>query len=199
MTPVLSGNFTPEDIKQIQDTGVGSVWFLPDGARADMLTAPTEALQAFEASILNTIEDMAKMGMRIISQEIRSHQSGVALDVRNAPQTAQLGTFSIKISSQISKIIRTMVRWRYDIDFPDEDLQFVLSSDYQTGPQGLEWLRLIYEMWLANAIPEDVFKELLRRNELSEGDLSEPLPEPIRPTRSTNQGAEVRPERSSNN
>ena len=194
MTPVLSGRFNEQDIQAISDAGIGTLWFLPEGGRAEILSAPTEALSHQETAIQNTIEDMAKMGMRIISQEIRSHQSGVALDIRNAPQTAQLSTFSVKISSQISKIIRTMVRWRYDIDYPDDALQFNLCSEFQTGPQGLEWARLMFEMYMANAIPQEVFTEFLRKNDLVAGDFrDDELPEPNRQIQQTNTGSYDRP------
>jgi len=88
-TPVLSSNMDDDRFQEIVDAGLGTWIKLDQGDTADVLKTPTEALQDMDRAIAAALEEMAKLGIRMLTPE--TAQSGVALELRNAAQTSQLG------------------------------------------------------------------------------------------------------------
>jgi hypothetical protein len=117
-----------------------------------------------DRAILATIEEMARMGIRMLSPE--TIQSGVALEIRNAAQTAQLGTLNIKISNQMADIIAFMLNWRYDKKYNSTDVEFELSADFNPTPLGADWLRLATEWYEKGLIPRTLWLALLKQNDM---------------------------------
>jgi hypothetical protein len=167
-TPVLTGNITDENFAEIVGGGLGTWIKLPEGATASVLDTPTAALVDMDRSIAAGIEDMAKLGIRMLAPE--SAQSGVALDIRNASQTAQLGTLNTKISNQFSSIICFMLNWRYDLDLQPTDVVFELSQDFNPTPLGADWLRLATEWYEKGYIPRSVWLQMMKQNDLMSPD-----------------------------
>ena len=93
-------------------------------------------------------------------------QSGVALDIRNAAQTAQLGTLNAKVSSQMSSVIAFMINWRYGTELKASDIKFSMSSDFNPTPLGEGWLRLVTEWYQAGLIPRSVWLQILKQNDI---------------------------------
>jgi hypothetical protein len=117
-----------------------------------------------DRAIAASVEEMAKLGIRMLSPE--AAQSGVALEIRNAAQTAQLGTLNSKISNVMSQIIVFMINWRYDLELKVSDIDFSLSADFNPTPLGADWLRLATEWYQAGLIPRTVWLQVLKQNDI---------------------------------
>ena len=163
-TPVISGDMTDEQFDDIVDAGLGSWLRLPQGCTATVLETPTSALADMDRAIAASIEEMAKMGIRMLSPE--SAQSGIALQIRNAAQTAQLGTLNTKVSNTLRQVILFMLNWHYDADLELKDISFEMSSDFSPMQAGPDWLRLATEWYQASLIPRSVWLILLKQNDI---------------------------------
>jgi len=163
-TPVVITDLTDAEFQKIVDAGLGSWIKLPTGSTVDMLKTPTEALADMQISIASTIEEMAKMGLRMLSPE--TEQSGIALEIRNASQTAQLGTLNLKASNQLADIIAFMLNWRYDKEYTSSDIEFTLSADFNPTPLGADWLRLVTEWYQGGLIPRTIWLQILKINDI---------------------------------
>lgn len=164
-TPYVAGNMTDESFQGIVDAGLGSWLHLTDHEhKIDVLKTPTEALADYEAAIASAIEEMAKLGIRMLTPE--TDQSGVALDIRNAAQTAQLGTLNTKISDVMRQIICFMINWRYDLEIKPSDIKFTLSADFNPTPLGADWLRLATEWYTQGLIPREIWIQILKTNDM---------------------------------
>jgi hypothetical protein len=107
---------------------------------------------------------LAKLGIRMLSPE--TEQSGVALELRNAAQTAKLGSFSNRVSSIMEQVIALMIFWRYNIQFKLSDIHFNLSEDFNPTPLGADWLRLATEWYEKGLIPRSIWLEMLKLNDM---------------------------------
>jgi hypothetical protein len=107
---------------------------------------------------------MAKLGIRMLTPE--TDQSGVALQLRNAAQTAQLGSLNSKVSNTITQVITFMLAWRYDVEIAMKDVEFSLSADFNPTPLGEDWLRLATEWYQQGLIPRSIWLTLLKHNDI---------------------------------
>ena len=163
-TPVILSDMGDDDFDQVVKSGLGSWLRLRQGDDAKVLETPTAALQDMDRAIASSIEEMAKLGIRMLSPE--SAQSGVALEIRNAAQTAQLGTLNNKISSVMRQVIVFMLNWRYDLDLVVADVEFSLSADFNPIPLGDGWLRLATEWYQQGLLPRSVWLQILKQNDI---------------------------------
>jgi hypothetical protein len=163
-TPIISSDMSDEAFNAIVNAGLGSWIKLPSGDTADVLKTPTEALTDMDRAIASSIEEMAKLGIRMLTPE--TNQSGVALDIRNASQTAQLGTLNTKVSETMRQVITFMVNWRYNLELKPSDIEFSMSSDFSPTPVGDGWLRLATEWYQGGLIPRTVWIQLLKANDM---------------------------------
>ena len=163
-TPVISSNMSDEAFEDIVSSGLGSWLKLQQGDTAEVLATPTDALQDMDRAIASSIEEIAKLGIRMLSPE--SAQSGVALEIRNAAQTAQLGTFNLKASNQMADLIAFMLNWRYDLQYKSTDIEFSLSNDFATMSMDYNWLRLVTEWYQASLIPRNIWLQILKENDI---------------------------------
>lgn len=164
-TPVVMSDMTDEDFDDIVSAGLGSWIKLRAGDEVKALETPTQSLKDMESAINNTIAEMSKMGIRMLAPE-GSGDSGVALEIRNAAQTAQLGMLNTKISSTMEQIILTMLRWKYNIDIDYNDVDFELSADFNPVPIGADWMRLITEWYQTGIIPRSTFVKIAKANDV---------------------------------
>jgi hypothetical protein len=167
-TPVLTGDVSDEKFREIVDAGLGSWLNIPSGCIAGILETPTAALADMDKAIASNIEEIAKLGVRMLTPEIE--QSGIALELRNASQVARLGTLNNRISATMTQVIAFMIRWRYNVEILDKDVIFVLSEDFDHTPLGADWLRLATEWYQQGLIPRSVWIEILKRNDMIKAD-----------------------------
>lgn len=163
-TPVICSNMSDEEFLEAVSSGLGTWLKLQPGDTATMLPTPTDALVDMDRAIASSIEEMAKMGIRMLSPD--SAQSGVALEIRNAAQTAQMGTFNIKVSNVMSDIIAYMLNIRYDKSYKASDVKFTLSADFNPTPLGADWLRLVTEWYETGKIPRSLWLQIVKQNDL---------------------------------
>jgi hypothetical protein len=163
-TPIVAADMTEEDFDAIVSSGLGSWIKLPMGGTVTALETPTAALADMDRSIAAAIEEMAKLGIRMLSPEMA--QSGIALELRNAAQTAQLGSLNLKISNIIKQVLIFMIRWKYDIELKNSDITFTLSSDFTEVPLMSDWMTLATDWYQQGLIPRSIWVSLLKRNEI---------------------------------
>ncbi|MDH5182261.1 MAG: DUF4055 domain-containing protein [Gammaproteobacteria bacterium] len=163
-TPVIFSDMGEKEFDEIVASGLGSWLRLPMEAKVEVLKTPTDALKDMEKAIASAIEEMARLGIRMLSPE--TAQSGIALEIRNAAQTAQLGSLNNKVSAIMSKIIAFMLNWRYDLELTDSDVEFDLSSDFNPIPLGADWIRLATEWYENGLLPRSVWLQILKQNDI---------------------------------
>lgn len=164
-TPYVIGDISDDKFTEITNAGLGSWFKLPQGSEAGVLDTPTAALQDMEKAIASNVEDLAKLGIRMLAPET-SDQSGIALELRNASQTARIGSLANKISRIMEQILRFMVFWRTGVMLASDQIEFQLSEDFNPAPLGDTWLRLVTEWYQQNLIPRSVWLALLKQNDL---------------------------------
>jgi hypothetical protein len=167
-TPVISTDMPDDEFDEMVSQGLGTWLRLRSGDTADILQPPTSALADMDRAIAAGVEEMARMGIRMLSPE--TSQSGVALQLRNAAQTAQLGTLNMKISDTLKQIMLFVINWRYDLQLTSSDITFNLSNDFSPTPLGADWLRLATEWYQGGLIPRGVWLSILKQNDLLEPD-----------------------------
>lgn len=167
-TPWIASDMTDEDFSDMVAGGLGSWLKLRMGDTIGVLSTPTDALKDSDRAIAAAIDEMARMGIRMLTPE--SAQSGVALEIRNAAQTAQLGTLNVKISATMSDVLAHLVNRRYNLTLTREDIQFHLSADFSPVPLGADWLRLATEWYEKGLIPRSTWLALIKANDLIEPD-----------------------------
>jgi hypothetical protein len=167
-TPYIASDMGQAAFEQIVDGGLGSWFHLAKGETADILKTPTEALADYAVSIAASIEEMAKLGIRMLTPE--TAQSGVALEIRNASQTAQLGTLNTRVCNTMRQVIAFMVGWKFGIAVDPSTITLILSEDFNPAPLGDTWLRLATEWYQASLIPRSAWLRLLKQNEMLASD-----------------------------
>jgi hypothetical protein len=163
-TPIISSDMTSEKFDEIVSGGLGTWLHLEQGDTATVLKTPTEALADMDKAIAGAIEEMAKLGIRMLTPEVQ--QSGIALEIRNAAQTAQLGTLNSKIGSIMQQVICCMINWRLGTDLNPSDIEFSLSEDFNPVPFGQDWIRLATEWYQEGLIPRSAWIMMLKMNDL---------------------------------
>lgn len=163
-TPVIASDMDDEAFDDIVSAGLGSWLRLRQGDTATVLETPTAALQDMERAIAAGFEEMAKLGIRMLTPE--TDQSGVALDIRNASQSAQIGTINTKTSNTLSQIIAFMLNWRYGIEVKASEIKCTLSTDFNPTPVGEGWLRLATEWYQNGLIPRSIWLVILKQNDI---------------------------------
>ena len=164
-TPVVASDMTDEEFEDLTQAGLGSWLKVKDGEKIDVLDTPTDALKDMDRAIESATVEMGRMGIRMLTPDVRD-QSGVALEIRNAGQTAQLGTLNVKISNVMTRIITTMLNWRYGTDYQSTEIDFQLSADFNPAPLGADWLRLITEWYDNGMIPRSVWIGIMQANDI---------------------------------
>jgi hypothetical protein len=163
-TPIISSNMTDEQFQTVVDEGLGAWIKLYQGDTATVLETPSAALADMDRAISASIEEMAKLGLRMLTPE--TAQSGVALDLRNASQNSQLGTLNVKISTTIATIIAFMINWKHGTKLTVKDVKFTMSNDFDPTPLGADWLRLATEWYQGGLIPRGVWLSILKHNDI---------------------------------
>jgi hypothetical protein len=164
-TPYVASDMEDEKFDDIVSSGLGAWLRVRQGDTIGVVETPTAALQDMATAIKDTIEEMARMGIRMLSPETND-QSGVALEIRNAAQTAQLGTLNTKVSNQMADIIAFMINWRYGTEYTSSDVHFQLSADFDPVPLGDQYLRLATEWYQGGLIPRSVWIAILKQNDM---------------------------------
>jgi hypothetical protein len=170
-TPVVFSDMSDDDFESIVSAGLGSWIHLRSNDKIQALETPTSSLRDMETAINNTVSEMARMGIRILSpDEGGNNQSGVALEIKNSSQTAQLGLLNTRVSVMFSEILAFMLNWKYGSQITREDVDFTLSADFNPVPLGADWMRVITEWYQAGIIPRSTFLQIAKQNDVLPSD-----------------------------
>jgi len=167
-TPYIVGDLSSEDFESIVSSGLGSWLHLPNGSEIGVLETPTSALADMDRVIVTTIEEMAKLGVRMMAPEVM--QPGIALEIRNAAHAAQLGSLNSKVSATMKQVIAFMIEWRLDLELNSDDIKFSLSSDFNPMYSDAGWLRLVTEWYQQGLVPRSIWVAILKSNEMLPSD-----------------------------
>jgi hypothetical protein len=163
----------PSDFEKIVGSGLGAWLQVGKEDRISVLETPTAALADMEKAIEAGFAEIGKLGVRMLTPE--TAQSGIALDLRNATQNAQIGTLSTKISNVMHQVILTMIQWHQDIEIKPGELLFELSSDFKTNKLDSQWLRLVTEWYENGLLPRSVWLSIAKDNEIVSSDYNDEI------------------------
>jgi hypothetical protein len=167
-TPVVASDMSDEEFEELVSAGLGSWLRVREGEKITALETPTNVLKDMEQAINNTIDEMSKMGIRLLSPE--GNSSGVALEIRNAAQTGLLGNLNTRVSITMAEIIAFMLNWKYGTNYTTSDIKFMLSGDFNPAPLGSDWMRLVTEWYQAGLIPRATFLDIAKQNDIIPND-----------------------------
>jgi hypothetical protein len=170
-TPWIASDMNTEEFEEVVSKGLGTWIRLDQDDSIGVLATPSDALEDMEKTIAAAIEEMARLGIRILAPE--NAQSGVALMIRNAAQTAQLGSLNVQVSNTLRQIIAFMLEWRYGVEVAAKDVSFTMSADFETGQIGVDWLRLATEWYQLGLIPRKIWLNLLKQNDMLSGEYND--------------------------
>jgi hypothetical protein len=170
-TPVVQSDMTDEEFEELVNAGLGTWLRVRKDESITVLETPTGALADMDRAIEATVAEMAKMGIRMLSPEQAA--SGVALEIRNASQTAQLGTMNAKISGSMQEILAFMINWKYDTDYTGNDVQFQLSSDFAATVGGEGAMRLVSEWYQSGIISRETWVNIAKYNDFLPADYND--------------------------
>jgi len=170
-TPIVKSDMGDEEFDKIVNSGLGSWLRVRSGEDITVLETPTAALADMDRAIAATVEEMAKMGIRMLTPE--QSASGVALEIRNASQTAQLGALNAKVSGTMQEVIAFMLNWRYGTDYTGRDIEFQMSSDFSPMVGGEGAMRLVSEWYQQGLIPRTVFVSIAKFNDFLPADYND--------------------------
>jgi hypothetical protein len=170
-TPVVQSDMTDEEFQEIVDAGLGTWLRVRKDESISVLETPTSALADMERAINSTVSEMAKMGIRMLSPEQAA--SGVALEIRNASQTAQLGTLNAKVSGTMREVIAFMLNWKYGTDYTAKDIEFQMSSDFAPMVGGEGAMRLVSDWYQTGIISRSTFVNIAKYNDFLPADYSD--------------------------
>ena len=167
-TPVVQSDTLNEaDKTEIARQGLGTWMFVGKEDSITTLATPTHSLTDMEVAIKAGYEELTRIGVKMLSLEpANSESSGVALQIRNAAQNAQIATLNAKISESMRTIIRVMLNWKYNLQLTDSDIRYTLSSDFNKLTTSTETIRLISEWYQSGIIPRSLFVEIMKNNDI---------------------------------
>jgi hypothetical protein len=165
-TPVLFTDIQDEEFLDIVQQGLGTYIRLRPDDKVGALKAPVEALSGLESAIASTIDEMARMGIRLLSPDGNQGDSGVALEIRNSAQTSQLATLNVKISQTMRDILSLMIDWKYDLQIEPHDIDFTLSADFNPTPIGEAWMTMITGWYDTGKIPRSLWLSVAKQNDI---------------------------------
>jgi len=170
-TPIVKSDMTDEEFEEVVNAGLGTWLRVRKDEDISVLETPTAALSDMDRAITATVEEMAKMGIRMLSPEQAA--SGVALEIRNSSQTAQLGTLNAKISGTMQEVIAFMIKWKYGIDMSGNDIMFQLSSDFAATVGGEGAMRLVSEWYQSGIISRETWLNIAKYNDFLPADYND--------------------------
>ena len=171
-TPVVSSDTLSESEKtELARQGLGTWMFVGKEDRIQTLATPTHSLTDMETAIKGAYEELTRIGVKMLSLEpANADSSGVALQIRNAAQNAQIATLNAKVSDSIKKVILIMLRWKTGMEIPASEVRYNLSSDFNKLTTSTETIRLISEWYQSGIIPRTLFVEIMKNNDVLPSD-----------------------------
>ena len=189
-TPYISSDAITDDVfTELVEQGLGTWLRLPTDGSINILTPPTEALSSYQEAIRQDTEELATLGLRILSPE--AGESGVALSIRNSTQLAQLGLLNTRVSQAVKEIIALMITWKTGEPLDPSELTFSLSADFDPTPLGGDWMRQVSEWYQAGLVPRSLWLRVAKLNDIVPSDYDDEEGREEMATDPTQQGAQA--------
>ena len=171
-TPIFASDSSTDDtFYDIVNSGLGSWIRTGKDDRIYALQTPTDAVSDLESTIQSSLDEMAKLGVRMLSTE--KVQSGVALQIRNAAQNAKISQMSVSISSTMKQVIANMLEWHYNVEVSPSEVSFTIQDDFTPIGGDSQTLTLIGNWYESGLIPRSVFLHNLQSSKLLPSDYSD--------------------------
>ncbi|RJL15274.1 DUF4055 domain-containing protein [Paracoccus siganidrum] len=169
-TPWVNGFDDPETQATPSTLGSAKLWVLPSGAQAGYLEFSGPGLEKQAAAIKDALDRAAQFGAQVIQQG-QAAESGEALKLRAASQTATLTTIAQTTAGGLERALRNIAVWIganpdevvvtpnlefFDRQMTPQDIQAVVAG-WQAGAYSHETLvRMLLD---GGAIPEGMTVE----------------------------------------
>ena len=138
-TPIIFSSMDEQQFANIVNKGLG-VWIkLNQDDKVDVFKAPTESLSDLDKAIKGNIDELGRMGIRLLTPEVSGGVSGIALEIRNSPQTAQLGLLNTRVSDTLQEVIEIILYWNYGEKFKVELNMSEISTLLHLENSGYDW------------------------------------------------------------
>ena len=151
---------TSRDDQIALERGYGSFVYVNSEASVEFLAAPVDAISHFQAEIQSKYELLAKLGIRMLSSEGGTNQSGDALRIRNNFSQITLSYLSMLFSRATKRLITELMAWR-GLSFDPNDIDVTLSSSMSRDLE-IETLAFIRDLAEQGSISDEALDRLLK-------------------------------------
>lgn len=158
-TPWVNGFSDPENQTVPTTIGSAKLWVLPEGAEAGYLEFSGPGLSAQKSAIDDSMDRAAQFGAQVI-QMGASAESGEALKLRAASQTATLTTIAQTTASGLEQALRNIAVW---IGANPDDVTVTPNLEFFDRTLTPDEARAIWEGWLAGVYDWRVALDRLKR------------------------------------
>ncbi|MFD2439752.1 DUF4055 domain-containing protein [Paracoccus kondratievae] len=175
-----------------QGLGSAALWVLPEGAEAGYLEFSGPGLSAQAAAIDDTLDRAAQFGAQVIQQG-SSAESGEALKLRAASQTATLTTISQTVAAGLERALRNIAIWTGanpdevivtpNLDFFDRKLSADEARAVWEGWQSgvYDWRSAVEKLktggWLSEDADPDEIEAALKSEDDGEDEMAALMPQ----------------------
>jgi hypothetical protein len=150
--------------------GAGVILTLPDGATAEYVSPSCSGIDAHKAAIDDELAKAAQFGAKLFSaSEGKQAESGDALKVRFAGQTATLTSIAIASAMGLERALKKVAKFM-GLD-PDDVVVTPNLSFVDSVLTGSDALNLV-KIWQASVISKQTLYEALQRGEIASSERS---------------------------
>lgn len=167
-TPYLATNMGAEAFDEIVNQGLGTWFKINHEDKVGILETPTDALQDYDRAILAGMDEMARLGIRLLTPEVA--QSGVALEIRNAAQTSQIGFLGQLLNIMFSRIFAFMLNWRYNLGITEKDIALKVNVNFAQQAATVQWAELVTAWYENGLIPRSLWLSVIKTSEILPAD-----------------------------
>ncbi|SLN31916.1 DUF4055 domain-containing protein [Oceanibacterium hippocampi] len=159
-TPVVVG-VAGDDPNAPRAIGASTIWHLPQGADAKFLEVSGSGLAAQRQAQEDDFARAMQAGAQLLDHA--AAESGEALRLRHAAQSATLISIARTVAAGIEQALRHAARW---IGADPEAVSYRPNLDFVDSAASADVIRAIVDAWSAGAISSRTRHELFQRYEL---------------------------------
>ena len=171
-TPVVISDMTDDSFEDLVSAGLGSWIKVNSGDDVKALETPSKALRDMETVIQNTVNEMARLGIRMMAAESGGgRDSGVALEIRNAGTICYISLLFLirSLSKCVNQLLGCLIG-NTELIQNSMISTSTLTPDLNPAPLGADWLRLVTEWYQTGIIPRSTFLDIAKANDIIDSD-----------------------------
>lgn len=158
-TPVVTGNLNAE--QKPSAIGPSTIWFLPEGATAFYLAAPSDAHASLRQALIDKENRMNALGATMILSGQRRNEAAETASMRHLNDNAVL----LSSINQVEAGLRTLLTWAADWVQPGEVL-VEFNRDLVASAIDPQLVQALLKAVTAGAMSKASFVEALRKGEV---------------------------------